>query len=123
MSPAYALQLHILIVITAILIVITAILKAYNQRPKLSPLSKMASFQHNITILRTTQDQENWYYDLRSGIRPKIWELIDLELKDPKLPEKSPLSKPMKPIFANFKLGAVKYANLSFTEQKSFMNV
>jgi len=77
----------------------------------------MASQQVNTTILRSPNDWENWYHDLQSAIWPEIWEILN-----PEGPEKSTLSRPEKPTFAEYHTGAERYSDLSQSEQKSFMN-
>jgi hypothetical protein len=77
----------------------------------------MASQQVNSTILTHPEDWENWYRDLRSGILPEIWEILD-----PEGQEKSPLPRPEMPSFTEYHTGATRFSDLSFTERKDFLN-
>jgi hypothetical protein len=77
----------------------------------------MASQQINTSILRNPNDWENWYRDLRSGIWPEIWEILD-----PEGPEKLTLDKPERPLFTEYYAGATRYSDLNQIEQRSFMN-
>jgi hypothetical protein len=77
----------------------------------------MAFQQVNSTILTHPKDWENWYWDLRSGILPEIWEILDLEGQ-----EKSTLPRPEIPLFTEYYTSATRFSDLSFIEQKDFLN-
>ncbi|KAH8812493.1 hypothetical protein F5884DRAFT_750799 [Xylogone sp. PMI_703] len=105
----------------------------------------MESTQVNRAILRTPHDWENWYRDLKNGILPEIWELVNPEPRrskaltpstdsstsasataSPSEPQNSPKRKPMpKPIpldFSDYHEGATKFSALNSTEQKVYIN-
>jgi hypothetical protein len=48
---------------------------------------------------------------------PEIWEILDLEGQ-----EKSTLPRPEMPLFTEYYTSATRFANLSSTEQKDFLN-
>jgi hypothetical protein len=77
----------------------------------------MASQQVNTTILTDPEDWENWYRDLRSGILPEIWEILN-----PEGPEKSTLSKPEMPTFTEYHTGAIRFSDLNQAERKDFLS-
>lgn len=77
----------------------------------------MASQQTNTVILTDPEDWENWYRDLRSGILPEIWELLD-----PEGPEKQTLSKPDMPLFTEYHTGAIRFSDLNQAERKDFLS-
>ena len=69
----------------------------------------------NATILINPQDWENWHRDLRSGIRPQIWALLD-----PDGPEKPPLPEPEAPSFTEYHEGATRFSELTQAERRDF---
>jgi len=73
--------------------------------------------QVNSTTLTHPEDWENWYRDLRSGILPEIWQILD-----PEGEEKSTLPKPEKPMFTEYHTGATRFSDLSQSERKDFLS-
>jgi hypothetical protein len=69
----------------------------------------------NATILIDPQDWENWYRDLRSGLRTQIWALLD-----PDGPEKQPLPQPEAPSFTEYHAGATRFSELTQAERRDF---